>query len=60
MSVYLYFVCRPDGVASTFDVAELDGDAAARAHGRRVLRDHPSCARIVVETGGRRIAVLTA
>lgn len=57
MELYLYFVCRADGVAISLDAREFAGDAAAARHGRVVCDAHPTCESVTVNCGERLVAV---
>ena len=57
VELYLYFICRKDGVAITFDAREFPSDLPAARHARSVLEAHPSCERVVACCGERIVQI---
>lgn len=55
MTLYCFYPCAANGLASTFETAELDTDAEAEAYALGVLDDHLSAASVVVWCGGRKV-----
>ena len=53
MTLYCFYPCAPNGLASTFETAEFETDAEAAVHAQRVLDDHLSAASVVVWCGNR-------
>ncbi|MGZ3272767.1 MAG: hypothetical protein ACXU82_06000 [Caulobacteraceae bacterium] len=48
MAVYTFYICNPDGGASSFEAFALNSDAEAPARAIKMLREHPSCAYVAV------------
>ena len=55
MTLYCFYPCAPNGLASTFETAEFETDAEAAIHAQRVLDDHLSAASVVVWCGNRKV-----
>jgi hypothetical protein len=53
LELYLYFVCRSDGIAISLDAHEFPGDAPAIRHAETLLAAHTSCDQVVVRCGER-------
>lgn len=57
MSIYTFYPCAADGLASTFQAFDLPSDEAAADRARRMLDEHLSCASVVVWAAERRVSV---
>jgi hypothetical protein len=57
MPLYCIYPCAADGLASTFETADLSTDAEADAHARLVLDAHCSARSVVVWCGDRKVLV---
>jgi hypothetical protein len=55
MQLYTFYPCDCEGSAETFVVFELASDQEAQVRALQVLDQHPSCARVVVWCGDRKV-----
>ena len=55
MSVFTFYLCKPDGSASSFEVFELQSDVEAPDRANAMLAEHLSCAFVAVWQGDRKI-----
>lgn len=53
--LYTFYPCKPSGVSETFVVFELATDGEAQVHALHVLDQHPTCSRVVVWAGERKV-----
>ena len=58
MSLYTFFLCKPNGDASSFQKVDLNDDAAAYEHSAAVLDQHLSAAYVAVWIGARKICAV--
>jgi hypothetical protein len=52
MDLYTFFVCKPDGSSTTFEMRELPSDDAVGRHIHAVMAEH-ACAYVTVWCGDR-------
>jgi hypothetical protein len=57
MPLYCFYPCAADGLASTFEVADLPTDAEAGSRARDVLREHGSASSVMVWCDDRKVLV---
>lgn len=55
MQLYTFYPCDCNGAAGTFVVFELADDEEAEIRALHVLDQHPSCERVVVWAGERKV-----
>jgi hypothetical protein len=55
MNLYTFYPTRPDGLAPTMSMIELENDAAAFMEAVQLLEEHASAESIVVWQGPRRV-----
>lgn len=55
MPLYTFYPTQPDGLAPSFEAAELDSDAEAEVEAVRVLDGHRAAASVVVYSGDRMV-----
>ena len=58
MTIYTFYVCKPDGTAPTFVVHELASDRLAAEQGDALLGEHASCSSIIVCDDDREVCRL--
>jgi len=55
MPLYTFYPTLANGLASSFETVELDGDADAAVHALRILEEHDSAASVVTYCGVRKL-----
>ena len=55
MALYCFYPCAANGLASTFETAELETDAEVESRALSVLDDHRSATSVVVWCGSRKV-----
>ena len=57
MRLYTFYPCDCSGAAATFVVFELADDEEAQVRALHVLDQHPSCERLIVWAGERKVLI---
>lgn len=58
MSLYLFYPSRFNGLADTFEIAQLSGDEDVVRHAKAMLVAHANAESIVVFSGQREVAIV--
>jgi hypothetical protein len=54
--LYTFYPLRSDGSSLTFETYDLIDDGAALLRAHKVKEDHPSCVRVAIWCGARKVA----
>ena len=58
MTLYTFYLCRPNGDASSFETFDLDDDVAAYDEAAVMLDQHRSAAHVAVWCGERKVCTV--